>query len=228
SRASSPPAFPPPPGAAAAPGATSRVASSGHDVAAKAAQSAAGATGRASSSGHRGGVGAQHASPQDHEASGWDVLMGAVNLELKRSEPAAPNTTVAAAATNTAAVATSASDTAQHRSTVAASVAPSSSPSAMVRGCGASERGPRGAPPPDGSCAGGRTDAYFGNREIVAACRALRTLPHVPVDDAPGSGSAPAAVGAGAVSLPGFSMTKNVAAPTDNAVTVEPSQEPPA
>ncbi|CAN0330845.1 unnamed protein product [Ectocarpus sp. 6 AP-2014] len=214
----SPPAFPPPPGAAAAPGATSRVSSSGHDVAAKAAQSAAGATGRASSSGHRGGVGAQHASPQDPEASGWDVLMGAVNLELKRSEPAAPNTTTA--------VATSASDTAQHRSTVAASVAPSSSPSALVRVVALPSEA-RGAPPPEG-LAPGRTDAYFGNRDIVAACRALRTLPHVPVDDAPGSGSAPVAVGAGAVSLPGFSMTKNDAAPTDNAVTVEVSQEPPA
>ncbi|CAN0233621.1 unnamed protein product, partial [Ectocarpus sp. 13 AM-2016] len=229
SRASCPPAFPPP-AAPAAPGATSRIASSEHVVATKAAQSAAGATGLASSSGHSGSTGAQHASPQDPEASGWDVLMGAVNLELKRSEPAAPNTTPTAAATTAAAAATTiASDTAKHRSTVAASSAPSSSPSAMVRGCGASERGPRGAPPPDGPCAGRRTDAYFGNRDIVAACRALRTLPHVPVDDAPGSGSAPVAVGAGAVSLPGFSMTKNVAAPTDNsAVTVGASREPPA
>ncbi|CAB1118041.1 AP2/ERF [Ectocarpus sp. CCAP 1310/34] len=228
SRPSSPPAFPPPP-LPAAPGATSRVASSEHDVAAKAAQSAPGATGRASSSGHRAGVGAPHASPQDPEASGWDVLMGAVNLELKRSEPAAPNTTPTAASTAAAAAATtSASDTARHRSTVAASVAPSSSPSAMVRGCGVFERGPRGASPPDGPCAGGRTDAYFGNRDIVAACRALRTLPHVPVDDAPGSGSAPVAVGAGSVSLPGFSMTKNVAAPTVNAVMVKANQEPPA
>ncbi|CAM9381380.1 unnamed protein product [Scytosiphon promiscuus] len=168
---------------------------------------------------------------QDSEASGWDVLMGAVDIELraKRASPPPPTPAVSDAAVAVPGSAVEDARRFAHATATACSIpagpggagltahplvarpAGASSPSPVEVGCDAPKDKPRGSS--EAPTASGRADAYSGNKE-AAACRALTTLPRVFLDRtaSPTPVSVAREGGTGSVCLPGFSMTKDVPA----------------
>lgn len=190
--------------------------------------------------------------PQDPESSGWDVLMGAVDIELraKRAGPAqAPSAaTVADAAAVAVAAASAAIEDARRCSDPTAAAECSDFPPEAVIDARTAQppttrpAQPSSLPPVDvgndthkddgqrtsgeDPCAGARADAYSGNKE-AAACRALTTMPRVFLDRttaSPPPVGVPREGGAGtAVSLPGFSMTKEAFTVSDVSAGAEKS-----
>ncbi|CAM9237315.1 unnamed protein product [Pylaiella littoralis] len=170
---------------------------------------------------------------QDSKASGLDVLVGAVDIQLraKRAGPAAPQAAGATGAVETDERPTGATASARcfHSDSASAGcgtacmpavlqpTSSSSSPSPMEVERDAHERSPRAGPSDGRGASRGRRegpDAFRGDNMEASACRALRTLPRSFVDHTLSPESTPAVTGggAGSVAMPGFSMMTGAAA----------------
>lgn len=182
--------------------------------------------------------------PQDPEASGWDVLMGAVDIEL-RAKRAGPAQAASSAAPSSAIARTNNSGAIEDARRFARAAGTTATAGSVT--LGPASVGHTAHPPPlaaprrqlspapmelarDGAAprssseearASGRVEAYSGNKE-AAACRALTTMPRVFLDRTtpmPVRGGGTATPG-----LPGFSMTKDVAAVSnDSAAGAKPA-----